>query len=47
MDGPFYWVAIFVALAVIVGSVAIVNSNMRSRVDSELTVIVSEEEESG
>ncbi|MED5273447.1 MAG: lamin tail domain-containing protein [Candidatus Thermoplasmatota archaeon] len=32
MDGPFYWVAIFVALAVIIGSVATINNNLRGRV---------------
>jgi len=47
MDGPLYLVAILVALAVIVGSVGIVNSNLRSRANSELIVIDSEEEESG
>jgi hypothetical protein len=44
MDGPFYWVAIFVALAVIVGSVGIVNSNLRGRVNIEHSILVSEEE---
>jgi hypothetical protein len=44
MDGPLYWVAIFIALAVIVGSVGMVNSNLRSRVNSEPSVLVSEEE---
>ena len=32
MDGPFYWVAILVALAVIIGSVATINNNLRGRV---------------
>jgi len=31
MDGALYWVAIFVALAVIVGSIGIINSNLRER----------------
>jgi hypothetical protein len=44
MDGPLYWVVIFVALAVIVGSVGVVNSNLRSRVNSEPSILVSEEE---
>ena len=44
MDGPLYWVVIFIALAVIVGSVGIVNSNLRSRVNSEPSVLISEEE---
>jgi hypothetical protein len=44
MDGPLYWVAIFVALAVIVGSVGVVNSNLRSRANSEPSILVSEEE---
>jgi hypothetical protein len=44
MDGLLYWVAIFAALAVIVGSVGVVNSNLRSRVNSEPSVLVSEEE---
>jgi len=44
MDGPFYWVVIFAALVVIVGSIGVVNSNLRSRVNSEPSVLVSEEE---
>ena len=43
-DGPLYWVAIFVALAVIVGSLGIVNSNLRARVDKEPSVLVTEDE---
>ena len=31
MDGALYWVAIFVALAVIAGSIGIINSNLRER----------------
>jgi hypothetical protein len=44
MDGPFYWVAIFAALVVIVGSIGVVNSNLRSRANNEPSVFVSEEE---
>ena len=43
-DGPLYWVAIFVALAVIVGSLGIVNSNLRARVDKGPSVLVTEDE---
>jgi len=43
MDGPFYWVAIFVALAVIVGSIGIVNSNLRELSGREPSVLVEEE----
>ena len=32
MDGPFYWIAIIAALAVIIGSVATINNNLRGRV---------------
>jgi hypothetical protein len=44
MDGPLYWVAIFVVLVVIVGSLGVVNSNLRGIVNSEPSVLVSEEE---
>ena len=44
MDGPFYWIAIFAALVVIVGSIGVVNSNLRSRANNEPSVLVSEEE---
>ena len=44
MDGPLYWVAIFVALIVIVGSLGIVNSNLRARADNEPSVLVTEDE---
>jgi hypothetical protein len=43
MDGPFYWLAIFVALAVIVGSIGIVNSNLRELSGREPSVLVEEE----
>ena len=43
-DGPLYWVVIFVALVVIVGSLGIVNSNLRARVDKEPSVLVTEDE---
>jgi|GEM_PF-5207053 hypothetical protein len=44
MDGPFYWIVIFAALVVIVGSIGVVNSNLRSRANNEPSVLVSEEE---
>ena len=44
MDGPLYWVAIFVALIVIVGSLGLVNSNLRSRTDKEPSVLITEDE---
>ncbi|MED5452826.1 MAG: hypothetical protein VX493_05885, partial [Candidatus Thermoplasmatota archaeon] len=44
MDGPLFWVAIFVGLIVIVGSLGIVNSNLRGRTDKEPSVLVIEEE---
>ena len=43
-DGPLYWVVIFVALVVIVGSLGVVNSNLRARVDKEPSVLVTEDE---
>ena len=43
-DGPLYWVGIFVALIIIVGSLGIVNSNLRARADEELSVLVTEDE---
>ena len=38
MDGPFYWVAILVALAVIIGSVATINNNLRERVMGDSSI---------
>jgi len=31
LDGPLYWIAIIVALAIIIGSVATINNNLRER----------------
>ena len=44
MDGPLYWAAIFFSLVVVVGSIGVINSNIRSRISSEPSVLVSEEE---
>ncbi|MBR84818.1 MAG: hypothetical protein CMA85_02600 [Euryarchaeota archaeon] len=44
MDGPLYWVVVFVALIVIVGSLGVVNSNLRARSNRDSAVLVSEEE---
>ena len=46
MDGPLFWVAIFVALIVIIGSLGVVNSNLRARGAKEPSVLVAEDEES-
>ncbi len=44
VDGPLYWVAILVALIVIVGSLGVVNSNLRARAGRDPSILVSEEE---
>ena len=44
MDGPLYWVAVLVAIAVIVGSLGVVNSNLRARANKEPSVLVTEDE---
>ena len=43
-DGALFWVAIFVGLIVIVGSLGIVNSNLRERADKEPSVLITEEQ---
>ena len=36
LDSPLYWVAIIAAIAVIIGSLAIINSNLRERITATL-----------
>ena len=38
LDSPLYWVAIIAAIAVTIGSLAIINRNLRERVNAGLEI---------